>query len=346
MSAQTPDHEYLSFFCSEFASILHSGISVSEGFALIAVKEPNPYIRQMLTTLCDRTDTGMSVHEAMRETGVFPPYMMQLVQIGETAGMMETVFRSLAAYYDNRIKIKRTIKSAVAYPSILLVVMLLVIFVFLTEVLPIFSDVYSQLGASMSAGSAAFLRLGISLSNAKWFMLAIILLLVAVALTIRFVPSWRAGFSHWITKRLYRTKLGKKISMSRFASALSLAYSGVSDIDEALTMSQIFCADEDMNRRITLCREEIDAGTNLSDAVTKYSLLDPLYCRMLTIGVRTGTTESTLQEIASRTESDMSISIDSATSRIEPAIVIILSLCVGLLLLGVMLPLVGIMSVI
>ncbi|NLV50356.1 MAG: type II secretion system F family protein [Clostridiales bacterium] len=340
------DYSYLSYFCAEFSMILKAGIQVSEGFSLLAANERDEGRRAVLEALHKQTDEGISVYEAMSGEGVFPPYMMQMIKIGEGTGYLDSVFSSLALYCESKLRIAGVIRSAVFYPAMLLVIMLAVLFVFLTQVLPIFSGVFSQLGVTMSPIALAFLNFGLALRSAHRWILGVICAIIAISLLVGLIPAWREAFSSWVTRVFSKTKLGHKIGIAHFASALELCFSGGVNLDEALELSQFFCRDPQVVKSIGRCRQSLLSGENLAAAFTKEKLFSPMSCQMLSVGVHTGTTDVVLKDIARRSADEMDRAVEHAVSAVEPTIIIFLSVCVGLLLLAVMLPLVGIMSAI
>ena len=330
---------YLSVFCFEMAELLGSGILAGEGFLLLSEQEPDAAIKKQLSDIYDETFTGGRVCDAMERTGLFPEYMLRMIRVGEETGSLEKVFRSLSAYYDRQEKLKRTIRSAVAYPLLLFVIVLAVFFVFLTEVLPIFNNVFTQIGAEMTPIAVAFLNVGLWLSRAKWWILGVVVVIAVVAVLFFTVPSLRERLP-----KLLGRKINRKIETARLASALSLAVSGASDIDEAVNMAKDFVTGTEGEAQVDACRELLSSGKPFAEAAGSVGLFEPIYCRMLSIGERAGSTDEVMQTIAGRTEEDMNRAVDQLTGRIEPAAVIILSVLVGLLLLSVMLTLVGIMS--
>lgn len=339
------DNERLSVLCTELAEILKSGITVGEGFLIISEEESDAGLKTLYESLYRETLSGCAVGGAMRNAGVFPEHFLRSVGLAEQTGALESVLRELAAYYDRQERLRRTVRSSVGYPLLLFFIVLAVFFVFLTEVLPVFDRVFAQIGASMLPAAEVFLAFGLWLAGAKWWLLGAVLLIAAAAAAVRLVPAWNKSFSAAVSRLFSGTKTGKKIAAARVASAMSLAVAGASDINEALALSCEFASGSVSEAGLRDCLDLVLAGRSISEAAGEAGLFSPVYCRMLTVGERTGSLETIMRDIARRTEQDMTAAVDRLTGRIEPVAVVILSVCVGLLLLSVMLPLVGIMSV-
>lgn len=338
------DNERLSILCTELSEILRSGITISEGFLLVSEQERDGSQKQVYEALYRETQEGGAVGAAMRRTDVFPEYMLRMIGVAEETGALERVLRELAEYYDRQERLRRTIRSTVSYPLLLFFIVLAVFFVFLTEVLPVFDRVFAQIGASMLPVALVFLKVGLWLAKAKWWIVGIIGSIAAAAVLVRSVPALNEKASAAAARIFSGTKTGETISDFRLAAVISLAVTGTSDIVEALELAYGFAEGGNGGNRVRETLEMVMGGTSFAAAAERAGLFSPVYCRMLLIGERAGSVESIMKDIARRAQTDMEVAVTKLTGRIEPAAVIILSVCVGLLLLSVMLPLVGIMS--
>ena len=337
--------ENTAMLCMSLAEMLHSGMTVSESFLILYEQENDGVVREAMHSVYADTIAGGSAADAADRSGIFPEYMIRIMRVAEKTGTMENVFRELSAYYDRQTALKRAIRSAVVYPVILLMIVLAVFFVFLTEVLPVFNNVFNQIGADMPPVASALLNIGIWLAGAKWWIVSAIILIVAAIVIIYFTPALKA----WAARRANRAfsggKTGQKISAARIASVLSLCFSGAKDIGEAMELADDFASGFDSGGKISMCRERVANGASFAQAISEADIFEPSYCRMIAIGEKTGSLDVMMKDIARRTQVDMETAVDRLVNRVEPASAIILTVCVGLLLLSVMLPLVGIMSV-
>lgn len=317
---------------------------MGEGFLLISGQEKDAQLRGIYEDLYRATLDGGALAPALEKAGVFPSYLLRMTAVAESTGSLERVLRSLAAYYDRQARMRRALTGAVGYPLLLLVIVLAVFVVFLTEVLPVFSRVFDQIGAQMPALARSFLSFGEWLSGSGLWLVVILLALVLACSVVFLVPSLRERAVQRLSRSLARTRTGKKIAEARMSSALSLAVSGASDINEAMGLVCEFTAGSESAPAMEKCRAAVENGMSLSEAAAENGLFGDVYCRMLTIGERSGSTEAMLRDISRRCETDMLAAVDKLAGRVEPAAVVILTLFVGALLLTVMLPLVGIMS--
>lgn len=338
--------EELIAFCSELSLYLRAGNPVPECF-YIFLKQEKPYIsKASVIELYSETEMGTSLYEAMQLTCVFPDHLLSMVDAGERTGHLEEVFRSLASYYESRRRTQSSLRGAVLYPAILLCITILVVFVILPEVLPIYSQAFAALGGVMPPFTFALLRAADAVSSARFWILGVlaaVLLYFAVTLL---VPKLRKGFLARIRARFYQKPTGRKLSAAFFVSLLSLGVSGGLDMDETMKMLEKSFADRFGPNAVTACRRDIASGTGFAKAVFNAGLLNSVDSSILGTGIATGNMDTVLKELADRTESEAQEALDKAVGRVEPAIVLVMAIIVGVVLVSVMFPLLGILSAI
>ena len=335
--------EEISLFCLEMSLLLKAGLPVDVCFSILAEEEKEPAKIKILNTLHEKTSIGISVYEAMRDEEVFPPYMLKMILLGGETGYLEAVFHELSVYYEERSRVERMLKETIVFPIVLLFMMMAVIVILMIEVLPVFQNVFSQLGGTLSPVALFFLNLGLEILERKmFFFIAAVLFLIGVLMVI-FHGDTREKWNHFWKKQFIKTNVGNLFETAHFASALHMGVSGGLGTDKALEMAGEFC-EESMQERIRSCRERTMMGIPLADAVAEQDLMKPMYCRMLSVGIKTGTIDTALEEISRRSGEEAAEALRKTAAKVEPAVVIILCVVVGVLLLSVMFPLVGIMN--
>ena len=137
-------------FCSEMAMILKSGISSLEGVDLLREDAQTKAEKELLNEIYQSVmDTGR-LDQALEETKVFPEYLIRMTQIGEETGTLDEVMESLAEHYDREEAIRRSVRSAISYPLLMIGMMLVIIIILMTKVMPVFNQVFRQFGQEMT----------------------------------------------------------------------------------------------------------------------------------------------------------------------------------------------------
>lgn len=273
--------------------------------------------------------------------------MLSTIRLGESTGKLDDALSALGVYYERRANLAEGIRSAVLYPTMLLIMMSAVIIVLVTLVLPIFNEVFAQMGTQMSGLAVAMINFGKWLSAATAGILAVIAIILIIAVLIYFVPAARRTVSKQIERTFGDKGILGRVSSFRFAMAMSMAVSSGLDIDQAISLAGDVCGNSFvMRKKLSLCREYLEQGNTLNICLSKSGIFSKRDSRLLAIGARSGNTDGVMSEIARRGEERVLGELDEKLNKIEPALVIVVSLMVGLILLSVMLPLMGIMSAI
>ena len=330
----------ITVFCEQLAYTLKAGIPLEEGLLVIGEDLKNTEGARIILELADTVGAGGTLAAALRASGRFPHYMAQMVEIGEASGRLEQVLSSLAAYYDRQEALARNIKSSVTYPLVMIVMMAAVILVIVTQVLPVFQEVFRSLGSEMSGFVQGLLQFGSAVSR-----YAAVIVIVTGALVVLFflLRTSKRGRNFLAS---CRTRIFKKTSAAlasgKFASAMALMLGSGMDVDEALSMTE----DERSRRRIALMKQKMAGGMGFADAARNAGMFSGLYGKMISVGFRTGTLDSVMERIAARYEEEAARRMNAFVSALEPTLVAVLSVIVGMILLAVMLPLLGVMSAI
>lgn len=347
MGAKKFGAEYLSVFCMELYLISRAGIPFSEGVALLRDDEKDSYKRTVLEHLYQQLELGEPVAAAMRTAGGFPVYVIEMVEIGQRTGHLEDVFQALAGYYERLDQLRQSLRNAVLYPAVLLVMMLFVVLVLLVKVLPIFQAVFQQLGAELSPVALLLMKLGQALGRYGLGLVALLGVAVLAAVVVLRNTERREAAVQWLQRKSENWQLSRRIASSRLAEALVLTLSSGMDINDGLDMASHLLNNQTMQEKINQCkRAMLLDGKSFAEASLDNGLFAPLYCRMIAVGFRTGSVDSVLREVARRSAEQVEDYLEATLNKVEPTLVILLSVLVGLILLSVMLPLTSIMSAI
>lgn len=331
-------------FCEQMAYMVGAGISMQEGLMIVEGDLKNETGARIMQELLDAVEQGQTLGMALKKSERFPDYMVHMVDIGEASGRLEQVLKSLCAYYERQESISRSIKSAVTFPLIMIGMMIAVILVVIIEVLPVFQNVFQQLGGELSGFVQGLMQFGSAVSNYAVVIIVVIAAIIAVILILRATKGGKQCLSS-IYERMFR-KTATAIAAGRFASAMALMLSSGMDVDAALEMTQELNENPGTQKKIVRMQELMADGMGFSDAIVETEMFSGLYGKMITVGFKTGTLDSVMQRIAERYEEEADRRLGAIVSALEPTLVAILSLIVGLILISVMLPLMGVMSAI
>lgn len=337
----------LSSLCGELSLLIHAGVGAADGLSLLAEEERGGAQRELLSSMAKEADCGMPLSAVMRQTGRFPLYVVGLVEVGERSGHLEEALQALSRYYEGRDRLDRQVRSSLLYPAVLLLVMLVVIVVLLVRVLPVFRDVYASLGGQMTGVAGGLLALGQALDAAMPVLCAVLALMVLGLGAFAASTSFRALVLAWWHRRRGDKGVSRQMGVARFAQALAMGLRSGLPLEESLELSETLLGDVPAAvRRCRDCQSRLAQGAGLAAALRDSQALPVAACRLLALGLRSGTGDTVMEEIARRLTLESQEALEAKVARVEPALVLVTSVMVGVILLSVMLPLMHIMTAI
>ncbi len=324
-------------FLKQIGMILDSGLSLADGLDAIKSQVNDKEYSKVLNRAIDYLKQGDTFSSALDKTGAFDSYMINMLKIGEESGYLDKVVKQLSSYYYRMHDTRNRIKDALSYPTILVVMMLVVVIILINNVLPLFKMVLANMGMEVSNAASLMLDIGKNLA-----IIALAIIFVLFIIFIYTLISLRGKDYSYITllQRFFVTrKFANELSIVQFAYGLSLLLSsGISQID-ALKQSGELCNDRELKKKIDKLIIDIEGDKQMSDCIIDSHIFKEIYNRMLVIGLKSGHFEETMHEVALAYENDIDENINKMLDVIEPSLVIILSIIVGIIIISVMLPL-------
>lgn len=344
MKALKLTNEELGTLCTSLAHLYHAGISGADALALLAQDEQDRDTRALLGRMADRADEGVGLGRVFAEETCFPGYLCGLLQVGEQVGRTEQTLRSLGEHYHSRARMDERLRAALLYPAVLLAVMLVVLVVLLVWVLPVFNDVYAQLGSSLTGVAGGLLQLGQAL-RAGLPALCVVAGVLAVGLIVFSLwPAFGQKLAAlWRARRADKGVNGR-IATARFLQALAMGIGSGMTQRQALELALGLVESGGLAQRGRSCLQRVERGDGLAEALRKCELLHAAQSRVLEAGIRGGQGERVMEQIAERQLERGEAELENAVARVEPVLVVITCVMVGIILLSVMLPLMHIMT--
>ena len=340
------DNLGVSAFCESMGMMVQAGIQTDEAISLLeqgtADKEKG-VLGNGISVMKEKVEEGSSLADSMLASEIFPDYALKMVAAGETSGRQEDILFRLSRYYKDQKTISEKIRSAVTYPAAMIILIIAVLAVMLAMVLPAFADVYDSLTGSLSASTYSYIKWAYGFC---WFAL-ILMILIALCL-FGGLYMWNHGKKAAVEGVLRRIPLCAEIldnmGMFRFTSALStfLASGEMQDIAvlDSIPMTDCGPVEEKLQKVVARMEE----GHSIAQAAYDEELFEPVYGRMLLAGERSGSMESVLERLTELLEENCTAKVESLVGIVDPLLSGILMFTVGLSLLSVMLPLIGMMN--
>lgn len=331
-------------FCTQTAYILRAGITVSDGVAMICEDIESGTLKDVFLNVNEETAHGSRLSDAMAAAGVFPEYVVSMVNIGETAGKTEDVLRALSEYYEREKVLRQKLYTAVFNPALLFVMMSAVVLLLVTKVMPMFVNMFNQLGGSISADAEAAIGFGVAASVGALVVIVLIaLVLLACAIMLR-TARGALYIDAAVSKFPLTKKLSSKIAARNFASAMYLALSGGVEINDSVKLAVNIIDNRSLKRKLLASVEKIEGGEPFTDVLTAAGVFSGRFASMLKVGFKTGSLEDVMKKLSEVYEEEVDTALNNLANVVEPVLVGILAAMIGAVLIAVMLPLAGVMS--
>lgn len=329
----------------QLALVVDSNLSLQEGVELIGQQTKSKALRQLLSRVRDNLNEGCSLGKALeKEKDSIPQYYIQMVSMGEVSGNLERILNRIADSYEKDQKISGKVISAVTYPLILTVLMLGVIILLLAEVLPMFDDVLASLGGEMPGITLALMEVGRFISTYFFVLLGIIAAVVLAVVLLRQTNRGRELLDAVKLITPVRRGIVKDIASVRFARNLAMLLRSGIGLAESVRMAGVIISNMKIRSLIMKTAEKIEQGDTLKTALVSLGLFPGLLLRILAVAETTGHTDAMLDKAADVMEEELDQKLNKLTTVLEPALIIVLSLIIGIVLISVILPVVRIMN--
>ena len=346
MGTKTLSNGEITVLLRGLSLLLHSGVYVADGMNIMAEDEEGE-LRGVISGMAEALDNGDSLYNAMELSGAFPAYVTGMVKVGEYTGRLEEALTALADYYEQREFMNNRIKNAIVYPSVLLLIIMVVMVAMLVKVMPVFNEVYASLGGRLTGAALWLLKLGQVLESIMPVLCILLGIAVAVLLVFMFSEKTREKAGAWCSRHFGDRGVFYVVNSSHFAQALTMGLkSGLVIEDAVLLAAELMKDSPEAEKRYRSCAEALAGGADLAEAFKTARALPAYACRMVELGARSGNTDETMEKISGRLIEEAEQAIEEKTAMIEPAMVFVAAVLVGGVLLSVMIPLMHIMTAI
>lgn len=331
-------------FCEQFSIILRSGMSAIEGLSILNDDSQTERGKEILTFLYKDMEESGSLAHAMEQSGAFPASAAAYVRTGEETGCLDEVMKGLSAFYAKEIQITDQIQSAVAYPLVMLGMMTAVIVILLVKVLPVFRQVFRQLGLEMSGISGSLLGIGETLSRYSTAFLVLLAAMIGFILFLVLHPKGQELIRKIVCRFPGMKEIPVNLDYSRLCQCISLGIRSGLSPELCVELAGAVVTQTEIREKLTSIQKQLAEGYGFTEAITESGLFKAMELRLISLGFQAGASDEVMEKLAEQYEEKSTDSVSHIVSILEPTIVIVLSILVGLVLLSVMMPLLGLLS--
>lgn len=329
----------LMLFSRQMYTLLKAGVPIMRALAGLQESTQNPAFSAILQDLRESLDSGRELSAAMRRhPKTFSSFYVSMVQVGEMTGMLDETFIRLFTYLEFDRDMRERIRTAMRYPSFVVLAMAIAIVVINLFVIPSFARVYAGFHAELPLVTK--MLIGFSGFMVSYWML-MLAMLVGAAVGFRYYINTPNGRYRWDRYKFKLPLAGTiilKSTLARFARGMALAFKSGMPILQGMNVVAMVVDNEFMRSRIEQMRDGVERGESILRTANAVGVFNPVVLQMIAVGEESGDMDGMMFEVAEMYEREVKYEVANLSARIEPVLIIGLGIMVLILALGVFLP--------
>ena len=329
----------LAVFTRQLATMISAGIPLVESMEILEEQAEDPGFKLVCGRIIESVRSGTDFSEALSKyPKIFTRIYVSMVRAGEASGALDTILVRLAQYMESTEALRREIKSAMTYPVVSLVLILLIVGGLLVGIVPKFESIFVTLGVDLPAPTKILLAVSRFLSGNILYILGGIAAMVTSFILWKKSPAGEKQW-HWVLLKVpIFGPLMRKVAISRFARTFAtLIQSGV-PILGALEIVSVTTGNRIIEDAVTAAKESVKKGETLGEPLGRSGVFPPMVTRMISIGERSGALEQLLEKISEFYDQQVKTTVEALTSLIEPLLIAVMGALVGGIVLSIFLP--------
>jgi type IV pilus assembly protein PilC len=331
----------LAIFTRQFSVMIDAGLPLVQCLEILASQQENKVFQKVLTATRGQVEGGATLSAAMRSSPkVFDSLYVNMVEAGETGGIIDTILQRLSTYIEKNVKLQRAVKSALVYPVGVLTVAGGVITLLLWKVVPIFATLFAGLGVDLPLPT----KIVIALSNfiGSYFGLVILAGVIGGIFGLKVwyqTPQGRMVLDTIVLKLPVIGPLMRKIAVARFTRTLGTLISSGVPILEGLDITAKTAGNAVVEQALQKVRRSLEEGKSLTEPLKESEVFPGMVTQMIAVGEQTGAMDAMLQKIADFYEEEVDAAVKDLLTALEPIMIVFLGVVVGGVVISMYLPL-------
>lgn len=326
-------------FYLELGILLEAGVDIRAAMDIIKEEQAKAKYKQVFSDIQQKIITGSTLSAALQSSESFTPYEYFSVHIGEETGKLSIVLKDLAAYFQKRIKQRRQIIAALTYPVVILLVAFGAVSFMITYVVPMFADVLKRFGGDLPYITKVVLSISRTINGS----FSLLFLIVVAGITFVFVQRKKVWFRKYTGRLVLKLPLigpiVQKIYLSRLATTMALLISSKIPLLQAIQLINKMIAFYPIEQSLLIIEKNIETGKSLHKSMNAFSIYPAKMILLLKVGEEVNQLELFFQKIADQYNNEIEHQTNMLSKLLEPVIIIILGVIVGVILIAMYLPL-------
>ena len=335
------DSKELAVFTRQFSVMIDAGLPLVQCLEILAAQQENKTFQKIIVGVRASVEGGATLSAAMKQyEKVFDPLYYNMVEAGETGGILDTILQRLSTYIEKNVKLKRAVKSAMIYPCAVIGIAAAVITLLLWKVVPIFVTLFNGLEVTLPLPTRIVIGLSNLIGSIYGLMLLVFLVGSGMAIKLWYgTPQGRMTIDALLLRLPVVGIVLRKIAVARFTRTLGTLISSGVPILEGLDITARTSGNAVIEKAINMTRKEVEAGRSLVEPLKETDVFPGMVTQMIGVGEQTGAMDAMLQKIADFYEDEVDAAVKDLLTAIEPIMIVFLGIVVGGVVISMYLPL-------
>lgn len=329
----------ISDFTRQLSNLIHSGFSLVAALSTLSQQEQNSRLKKLIENLHEKIQKGSTFSSALSEyPGMFSPFFINMVNIGETSGKIDETLTRLADFKERETELVSQVKSALVYPGFLITIGIISVFVIITFLVPRFMTMFSSFGGTLPLPTQIIIKVSNFMSRFWWVILAVLILISVLVLNFLKIEKNRLITDRLMLRLPLIKNLIQKIEVARFTYALGVLLKSGVPVLEALGVVSLSVNNRTFRQSISSFAEKIRKGGSLSSCLQAEKIFPPVLINTVTVGEEGGELAEMLLRTAAAFESEVNMTVKTLVTLIEPMLVLFIGGFIILIILSIILP--------
>jgi len=331
----------LAVFTRQFSVMIDAGLPLVQCLEILSSQQENKTFQKVLTGTRSAVEGGSTLSAAMKQyPKVFDPLYTNMVEAGETGGILDTILQRLSTYIEKNVKLQRAVKSAMVYPIGVLTIAASVIILLLWKVVPVFANLFAGMGVDLPLPTKIVIATSHFVGSVFGLLIVVGVVAVIIGLKVWYgTPQGRYAIDAVILKLPVLGLLMRKIAVGRFTRTLGTLISSGVPILEGLDITAKTSGNAVVERALNKVRKSLEEGKSLTEPLKDSEVFPGMVTQMIAVGEQTGAMDAMLQKIADFYEDEVDAAVKDLLTALEPIMIVFLGGVVGGVVISMYLPL-------
>ncbi|MEK6530585.1 MAG: type II secretion system F family protein, partial [candidate division NC10 bacterium] len=320
----------MAIFTRQFSTMVDAGLPLVQCLTILAEQSESKTLRGVTSKVAGSVEAGSTLADALRRhPKTFDELFVNLVEVGEAGGILDTVLQRLSVYIEKAAALKRKVKSAMIYPLTIVGVAFIVVIFMLTFVIPTFAKMFISMGADLPLPTLIVINLSNFATRFWWLIIGAAIGIVVGIRAYYKTEGGRSLIDALVLKLPVFGTLIRKVAVARFTRTLGTLVSSGVPILEGLRITARTAGNRVVERAVLETRASVTAGKTLAEPLKASTVFPPMVVQMISVGEQTGALDAMLNKIADFYDDEVDTAVTALTALLEPMMIVFLGVVIG-----------------